>query len=144
MFNYFPTKESMFFDRTDATAATIAERVRRRDGESLGQSVMSCLFQGTPSRHWTRMDERHHLELFRRFCEVAKDSPTLRGAPYLELERFMVTVGAALAERVGAVHSSVRGTRAVTRISRGGDGWMSQRGGFPVLLSSPAGFSIGL
>jgi hypothetical protein len=47
------------------------------------------------------MDEAHSLRLFRRFCEVAESSPTLREAPYIELERFTATVGASLAQRIG-------------------------------------------
>jgi hypothetical protein len=47
------------------------------------------------------MDEAHSLRLFRRFCEVAESSPTLRAAPYVELEGFTATVGASLAERIG-------------------------------------------
>jgi hypothetical protein len=41
------------------------------------------------------------LRLFRRFCEVAESSQTLREAPYVDFERFTATVGASLAERIG-------------------------------------------
>ena len=102
VFNYFHTKESMFFDRADATAATIAERVRHRTDEPLGQVVLSSLLGGMPRRPTAGIEERHDIGLFRRFCAVADGSPTLRSAPYLELERFLATVGDALAERVGA------------------------------------------
>jgi hypothetical protein len=64
--------------------------------------VLSSLLGGMPRGPWEGIEERLRLELFRRFCEVADSSPTLRSAPYLELEQFMATVGAALAERVGA------------------------------------------
>jgi AcrR family transcriptional regulator len=101
VFNYFPTKESMFFDRSESHAEALAEAVRHRGPESLAEVVVNTLFGGIPLDRWDGMDEAHSLRLFRRFCEVAESSPTLRAAPYIELERFTATVGASLAERVG-------------------------------------------
>jgi AcrR family transcriptional regulator len=101
VFNYFPTKESMFFDRSESPAVALAEAVRHRGREPLGEVVVNTLFGGIPLDRWEGMDEAHSLRLFRRFCEVAESSPTLRAAPYVELERFTATVGASLAERIG-------------------------------------------
>jgi AcrR family transcriptional regulator len=101
VFNYFPTKESMFFDRSESNVEALAQAVRHRGRESLGEVVVNTLFGGIPLDRWDGMDEAHSLRLFRRFCEVAESSPTLRAAPYLEFERFTATVGASLAERTG-------------------------------------------
>ena len=101
VFNYFPTKESMFFDRSESNVEALADAVRHRGREPLGDVVVNTLFGGIPLDRWDGMDEAHSLRLFRRFCDVAESSPTLRAAPYIELERFTATVGASLAERIG-------------------------------------------
>jgi len=101
VFNYFPTKESMFFDRDESYAEALAEAVRHRGAEPLGEVVVNTLIGGVPLDRWQDLDEAHALRLFRRFCEVADSSPALRAAPYVELERFTATVGTALAARVG-------------------------------------------
>jgi AcrR family transcriptional regulator len=100
VFNYFPTKESMFFDRSDSNIEALADAVRHRGPKPLGDVVLDTLFGGIPLDRWAGQDEAHSLRLFRRFCEVAESSPTLRAAPYVELEHFTETVGAALAERI--------------------------------------------
>ena len=102
VFNYFPSKESMFFDRDESSAEALAEAVRYRQAEPLGEVVMNTLMGAVPLDRWQDLDEGLALRLFRRFCEVAESSPALRGAPYLELERFTATIGAALAERIGS------------------------------------------
>jgi AcrR family transcriptional regulator len=102
VFNYFPTKESMFFDRDEAYTEALAEAVRHPGSATLGEAVVSALLRGVPLDRWDRLDEAHALRLFRRFCEVAEGSPALRAAPYIELERFTATIGGALAERIGA------------------------------------------
>jgi AcrR family transcriptional regulator len=100
VFNYFPTKESMLFDRTESMTTAIAEAVRT-SGQALSTTIRRALFGATPRDHWERIDEEQLLRLFRLFCEVATGSATLRAAPYHELGRFTATVGAALAERRG-------------------------------------------
>ena len=37
----------------------------------------------------------------RRFCAIAQSWQTLRAGPYIELERFIATIGASLGERIG-------------------------------------------
>lgn len=101
VFNYFPTKESMFFDRVESSTDAIAAVVRHRTDESLSRVVLKALFGGDRLVRRRGVDQRFALRLFRRFCEVAQSSPTLRAAPYVELERFTAAVGRALAERVG-------------------------------------------
>lgn len=101
VFNYFPTKESMFFDRFESNVEALAEAVRHRGREALSDAVMDTLFGGIPLDRWAGLHEVQSLRLFRRFCEVAGSSQTLREAPYIELERFTAAVGAALAERIG-------------------------------------------
>jgi AcrR family transcriptional regulator len=101
VFNYFPSKEAMFFDRDASYAVGLADALRHRGPEPIGEVVTNLLVGSVPLDRWQDFDEAHALRLFRRFCEVAESSPALRAAPYHELERFVATVGAALAERVG-------------------------------------------
>jgi AcrR family transcriptional regulator len=101
VFNYFPTKESMFFDRSESNVEALADAVRHRGPEPLSDVVVNTLFGGIPLDRWAGRDEAQSLRLFRRFCEVAESSQTLREAPYIELGSFTATVGASLAERIG-------------------------------------------
>ena len=101
VFNYFPTKESMFFDRIESSTDAIAEAVRCRTDEPLSQIVLGALFGNDSFERPRGVEDADALRLFRRFCEVAQGSPTLRAAPYLEMERFTDAVGRALAQRVG-------------------------------------------
>jgi AcrR family transcriptional regulator len=101
VFNYFPTKESMFFDRSESSVEALADAVRFRGMESLAEVVVNALLGGIPLDRWDGMDEAQSLRLFRRFCEVAESSQALREAPYIELESFTAIVGASLAERIG-------------------------------------------
>ncbi|MFI5262116.1 MAG: TetR/AcrR family transcriptional regulator [Candidatus Limnocylindrales bacterium] len=117
VFNYFPTKESMFFDRDESYAAALAQAVRYRGAEPLGEVVVKTLIHGVPFDRWQDLDEAHAVRLFRRFCEVAESSPALRAAPYVELERFTATLGAALAERIGADPDDPEVTLAVIVIA---------------------------
>ncbi|HEY4189817.1 MAG TPA: helix-turn-helix domain-containing protein [Candidatus Limnocylindrales bacterium] len=105
VFNYFPTKESLLFDRSGTTAAAIADAIRVRTEVPLSRVVVDALSAAMPREPWAGVEEATAFALLRRFSEVAESSPTLRAAPYLELEPFMATVGEALAQRVGASRS---------------------------------------
>lgn len=92
----------MFFDRSGSSAAALAETIRNRGSELLTQVVVDALLSGAPEQGWGQLEEAHSLELFRLFCRVAENLPTLRAAPYVELPAFIATIGGALAERGGA------------------------------------------
>ena len=101
VFNYFPTKESMFYDRSESFSEAIAEAVRQGRDRSLDEVLLDVMIDGVPVGLWPGVDEARALRLFRRFCEVADGSPVLRAAPYVEAERLMATVCASPAERAG-------------------------------------------
>jgi hypothetical protein len=48
------------------------------------------------------LDEAGQLHLFRRFCDVATESPTLVAARFGDLPHFIDEVSIALAQRIGA------------------------------------------
>jgi AcrR family transcriptional regulator len=72
VFNYFPTKESMFFDRSEPTISAVAP------------------------------DEAGRLRLIRLFWDTVNRSPTLVAARFADLQRFVDEVSTALAQRIGA------------------------------------------
>jgi AcrR family transcriptional regulator len=102
VFNYFPTKESMFFDRSESSADSLAEAVRHRGDEALGTVVRDTLLAGISPNRWADVDETRLLKLSRRFYTVAEGSPTLRAAPYVQFPKVTAALAAALAERTGA------------------------------------------
>ncbi|MEU4113857.1 TetR/AcrR family transcriptional regulator [Kitasatospora sp. NPDC028055] len=98
VFNYFPTKEDLFFDRQDAVVGHLAEVVRRRPADSsavdaVRADLLAGLADGEPTIGLTpRMAT---------FWRIIADSPALR-ARLLELgERSEAALAAALAEESG-------------------------------------------
>jgi AcrR family transcriptional regulator len=102
VFNYFPTKESMFFDRAEPMTNAVADAVRQRGSASLVEAVVQSMADEIHPRRWEALDEAGQLQLFRRFCSVATGSPTLVAARFAELPRFIDEVSIALAQRIGA------------------------------------------
>src|SRR4051812_43558087 len=63
VFNYFPTKESMFFDRPESSADSLAEAVRHRGDETLSTVVRDTLLAGISPNRWADVDETRLLKL---------------------------------------------------------------------------------
>jgi AcrR family transcriptional regulator len=101
VFNYFPTKESMFFDRSETMAQALADAIRQPD-RPLADSVARALSEGVPVRRWDGLSDSDALRLMRRFWEVAESTPDLRAAMSNDLYSFTEIVAAALAERTRA------------------------------------------
>ncbi len=102
VFNYFATKESMFFDRTEPMIVAVADAVReRRDTPLIDVAVDSIAGEIHPVR-LQALDDATQLHLMRRFRDTAVGSPTLVAARFADLPRFIDEVSAALAERAGA------------------------------------------
>ena len=102
VFNYFPTKESMFFDRSESMTDAVADAVRERGSGSLVEAVVQTVRGGFHLDRSDVLDEAGRLRLFRLFCEAATGSPTLVAARFAELQRFVDKVSVALAQRIGA------------------------------------------
>ncbi|MEU6973682.1 TetR family transcriptional regulator [Kitasatospora aureofaciens] len=99
VFNYFPTKEDLFFDRQDEVVARLAEVVRRRPaGSSAVDAVRADLLTGVADGDPT-VGLNPGMSAFWR---IIADSPALR-ARLLELgERAEAALATALAEESGA------------------------------------------
>jgi AcrR family transcriptional regulator len=102
VFNYFPTKESMFLDRAEPMTNAVADAVRERGSATLVEAVVQSMADEIHPGRWEALDEAGQLQLFRRFCDVATGSPTLVAARFAELPRFIDEVSIALAQRIGA------------------------------------------
>lgn len=101
VFNYFPTKESMLFDRGEPTINAVADAVRKRGNASLTEAVVQALAQGIQHGRRGSVDEARQLQVSRLFANVVAGSPTLAGAQFADFERLIDEVSVALAARVG-------------------------------------------
>ena len=89
VYNYFPTKESLVFDRTDATVERLVHALRERaPGESPTRAVLRALGED--------MDDIEDLpdevyEFLPLFAQMVEATPSLRAA-WLDLQRRLVDV----------------------------------------------------
>jgi AcrR family transcriptional regulator len=102
VFNYFPTKESMFFDRSESMIGAVADAVRERGSASLVDAVVQSLGGGTHLSRSAAVAEADQLRLIRLFCDAANRSPALVAARFADLPHFIDEVSSALAQRTGA------------------------------------------
>ena len=101
-FNYFPTKESMFLDRSESMTTAVADAVRERGSVSLVEAVVEALAGGIQPGPRGAQDEARQLQVSRLFGAVAGGSPTLAAARLTNIARFTDVVSVALAQRIGA------------------------------------------
>lgn len=100
VFNYFPTKESLVFDRTDETIERLVAALRTRDpGESPTQAVLRALYED--------MDDLEDLPeelyvFFPLFSEMVAATPALRAA-WLDLQSRLVEVATEQLARIADV-----------------------------------------
>ena len=102
VFNYFTTKESLFFDRSEPMINAVADAVRERGSAPLIDVVAQSIASEIHPGRWEGVDDAGQLHLVRRFCDVATGSPTLVAARFADLPRFIDEVSIALAQRIGA------------------------------------------
>ena len=103
IFNYFPTKESLLFDRTDAVADEIREALRdRADNKSLIEAVLDILARQLDEFHhfWTEADDKvAPFSMMRRFGELVDSTPSLRAAQQDMMEQLIDVAATTLGER---------------------------------------------
>jgi len=89
VYNYFPTKESLVFDRADAGIARLAAALRERKvGESPTKAVLRALGEDLEELE-ELSDEVHMFTLV--FAEMVASTPSLRAA-WLDLQGRLVAV----------------------------------------------------
>jgi AcrR family transcriptional regulator len=89
VYNYFPTKESLVFDRADEGIARLAAALRERDaGESPAKAVLRAL--GEDLDELGELPEEVHM-FMPVFAEMVASTPALRAA-WLDLQGRLVAV----------------------------------------------------
>jgi AcrR family transcriptional regulator len=101
VFNYFTTKESMFFDRTEPMISALADAVREVGSASLIEVVVQSIASEIHPGRLEALDDGRQMHLIRLFHEVAATSPTLVAARFADLPRFIDEVSTALGQRIG-------------------------------------------
>jgi AcrR family transcriptional regulator len=103
VFNYFPTKESLLFDREDYEAQMITEALRDRgDGVSLVEAIVAVLeadVRVTYDRWAASTDVDQGFTAVRRFADLIDETPALQAALHGMGERLVQVAARALAER---------------------------------------------
>jgi AcrR family transcriptional regulator len=93
VFNYFPTKEDLFFDEVDEREAALVAAIRDRKP---GESVLGAL-----RRHQAVDCGRFCSPGFARFARLIEESPALRAKELEVMARFHRALEKALTEEVG-------------------------------------------
>jgi AcrR family transcriptional regulator len=100
VFNYFPTKEDLFFDEVDEREAALVEAVRGREP---GESVPAAL-----ERAQAAGCERLSHEGFARFARIIEESPALQAKELELMARFTHALAGAIREELGAQELDAR------------------------------------
>src|SRR4051794_1096659 len=81
VFNYFATKEDLFFDRADELIENLVTAITQRAaGQTIAGSLRELLAENMipfPGAGWRRMRDPAQLELYRRFVATERASPAL-------------------------------------------------------------------
>jgi AcrR family transcriptional regulator len=104
VYNYFPTKESLIFDRFEDMEAD----VRRALGPDAApsspvESVVTIIVAELERMFdsWDDADQSFDFTMIRRFSELVQQTPALRAAQMEMMERVMQAAAAAMAARAG-------------------------------------------
>jgi AcrR family transcriptional regulator len=100
VFNYFPTKEDLFFDEVDEREAALVEAVRdRRPGESIPAALR---------RHQNVDCGRMCTEGFAAFARLIEESPALRVKELEVMARLQKSLASALEREAGCSEVEAR------------------------------------
>jgi AcrR family transcriptional regulator len=103
VFNYFPTKESLLFDREEAMAQQLRKALGRREPmlSPIAAAVEIIVADADEMCQEWAEDEAVSLPLVRQFAEMIEDTPALRAAQHAMTERLVQVAAEAMAERAG-------------------------------------------
>jgi AcrR family transcriptional regulator len=105
VYNYFPTKESLIFDREEDQARLLREALAERDGAvAIVDAVLEVLESDVRSLYdaWVTAGKTNEgLTAIRRFGALIETTPALSAALHGMTERLTQVAAAALAERAG-------------------------------------------
>jgi AcrR family transcriptional regulator len=102
VYNYFPTKESLLFDREDDTAAAIARALGPgSDRVSPVESAVRVIAEDVEQMYAAFAEHGTELRMMLRFAELVESTPSLRAAQQDMNERLVQRAAEALAARAG-------------------------------------------
>ncbi len=104
VFNYFPTKEDLFFDRQDEVVSQLADAVRgRRRAEPFVDACRRELLTLIGRRDW-RVGLAPGME---RFYRMVADSPSLQARSRLMVDRSVARLASAIAEELRTTEDDI-------------------------------------
>jgi AcrR family transcriptional regulator len=102
VFNYFPTKESLLFDREEEIAAHLREALGRRTPETSPITAAFDVVAAELDLVVEHLGEDGADQRFvQRFADLVEDTPALRAAQRSMMERLVQVAAEAMAERAG-------------------------------------------
>jgi len=103
VFNYFPTKESLVFDREEDGARQLADVLRNRRDVSIVDAVVELLDADLQwfDERWASSVGATQLTAVRHFAALIERTPSLQTAMNSMTERLTQVAATALAERAG-------------------------------------------
>lgn len=105
VFNYFPTKEDLFFDRADELIEGLVRTIRERpQGSTVADALHALLADNRvpfPGTGWKSLRDPEHYEAYRTFVATEHASPALRARRLVLAERWARELSEAIAEELG-------------------------------------------
>ncbi len=112
VFNYFPSKEDLFFDRVDDVIGALVDAVVERPA---GATMLSALHGVLADRlvpfdgdGWRRLRDAEHYERFRRFLATEEASPALRTRRLVIGELWTARLAQLFAHQLGLANGDPR------------------------------------
>ncbi|MFI6997548.1 TetR/AcrR family transcriptional regulator [Nocardia sp. NPDC050175] len=105
VFNYFPTKEDLFFDRQDEVINRLAVAVRQRADDESPAAAVRCLFMDELRQHEPTLGLSADATTFWRVIDA---SPALQARQRLLGEQAEAALAEAIAESVGTTERDIR------------------------------------
>jgi len=101
VFNYFPTKEDLFFDRAAELIGGLEATIRdRAPGVTVAAALHRLLADNLvpfPGTGWRRLRDPEHYELFRTYVATERASPALRARRHVIADTWAAPLAAAVA-----------------------------------------------
>jgi AcrR family transcriptional regulator len=108
VFNYFPTKEDLFYSRLEAFEDELLTAIRDREpGQSAMQAFADFILQVRGVLALDRSPDREATEQLRTITRVITESPALLARERQVFGRYTESLAALLAEETGAAPDSV-------------------------------------
>jgi len=120
VFNYFPSKEDLFFDRADDVIGALADAIVERPA---GETIVGALHRLLADRRvpfdasgWRALRDPEAYEGFRRYLETEERSPALRTRRLVISELWTARLAQLIAHQLGLPAGDPRATTLATMV----------------------------